>query len=207
MVVTRARNVASSQLQSHTPLLRIAWRRLFRTVIVLMWRARAAASAAPSETTTTLPPATLALALALATRALAAPVLHHRRRAVLLDNVLHKAPNNDGDASLAVLLTDGKRVHAVLPIDVNVATKRERHAILLREIDTLSVVSVQEGELALGTEGDADSDVLRAGALRIEGGAVVMERLVFFCVFSLTLRVLACFRMLLCPFRHVLSFV
>mmetsp|Transcript_51910 Transcript_51910/g.133846 ORF Transcript_51910/g.133846 Transcript_51910/m.133846 type:complete len:214 (-) Transcript_51910:1111-1752(-) len=102
-------------------------------------------------------------------------VIEHRGRTLLVDSGLGPAPQDDGDAALAVLLLFWQCVDAVLPHNVGVAAEEEEHAVCLWEVQHLARLRVPERELARGAEGDAYRAVLVLRTLRVEGRRVVVK--------------------------------
>jgi hypothetical protein len=69
-------------------------------------------------------------------------VRENRGTVCLLNHVRGPTPENDRDAALAVLLVLRKGINSMLPVDVNVSSKRKEHPIGLWEIYFFTSLSI-----------------------------------------------------------------
>lgn len=79
-------------------------------------------------------------------------VSQHWRRIRLVGGKRRLPPEDDRDATLAVLLLDRECIDSVLPTNVDVASKCKEHAVRLRKVNLGAIARVQKGEFASRTE-------------------------------------------------------
>jgi hypothetical protein len=97
-----------------------------------------------------------------------------RRRPFLFHDILGESPENDANSTvLIVYIILGQGVDSVLPMNVDIPTKRKYAIVGLGKVQAAVAFVLgrrpQKGQFASRAEADADGNVLSFGALRIKG--------------------------------------
>ncbi len=87
------------------------------------------------------------------------------------------AKNKEINDTFAVVLSLWESIDPMLPLNVDIASKRKQHAVALREINTRTVLRVKKGEFAFSTKGYAYCNILIPSTLRVVRGRVMVEGL------------------------------